>query len=681
MGHAREEETHMLVMGISGGPFKTHEAGSPTVGRFQFHDASAVLLEDGKVVRAIEGERLNRIKHSNKFPLEAIRFCLASYGAKLQDLDYLAYYGEEEILNHSTNQWYLQQLLTANQEIEECRDARRLIQGLLSSEFGCEFPSDKLAFVNHHTAHALSAFLPSGFDESLIISLDGQGDNESGRVMVGTKSSIKVLARFPVSNSLGLFYISVINMLGFQQFDEYKAMGLAPYGNPARFRDIFKTFYTLSADGGYKLNWGEIRKIYHLVKPRKQWEEFSADHKDIAAALQETIEEIVLHILARFKDQTKQRNLCIAGGVGHNCSLNGRILNSGMFEKVFVQPAAHDAGCAYGAALSVHVAQSDRAVEPLKHLYWGTDVGNDDQIAAVLAPWQEFISFERVQDVCRRTAGLLAEGKIIGWVQGQSEFGPRALGNRSILADARPAENKRVVNAMVKKREAFRPFAPSVMREYADKYFEIEADNKNLEYMVFVVKVRPERRQLLGAVTHVDGTARVQVVTQQSNKKYWSLLSAFNDLTGVPVLLNTSFNNNAEPIVDSVADAVSCFLTTKLSCLVVGNFIVNKTAPTAATYLNLIPSLPKHVTICQTKGLDQRGKSEVRYECRTTSDTSMKHEISADIFDILVRADGHTPLGELVNSTNGDDGSLEQWVEELCDLWTKRMLVLKPRGA
>lgn len=670
----------MLVMGISGGPFKTHEDGSALISRFAFHDGSAVLLDSGEVVAGIEGERLNRIKHSNKFPIEAIRFCLECYGAKLQDVDYLAYYSEEACVDRALEAWNEHRALQ-NHRFVEYHDAKHLLQGLLSSEFDYDIPPEKLVFVSHHYAHALSAFLPSGFDESLILTLDAQGDNESGRVMIGKGSTLDLLASLPVSNSLGGFYVTIIRVMGFQQFDEYKAMGLAPYGDPARFRDVFKGFYDLLPDGEYALNWEEISKLSRAMKIRRPEEEFTREHMDVAAALQESLEEIVFHVLANYKESTGQRNLCFAGGIAHNCSLNGKILDSKMFDRVFVQPAAHDAGCAYGAALLVHANKSEVKVPTFDHLYWGSDIGDNNAVLEALTPWRDRISVLEVPDIFSRTAALIASGSVIGWVQGRSEFGPRALGNRSILADPRPAKNKEIINAMVKKREAFRPFAPSILEEYAEEFFEVDASNRDLAYMVFVVRVRPTKRGILGAVTHVDGTARIQTVSRRTNEKYWRLISAFNEITGIPVLLNTSFNNNAEPIVDSVEDAVVCFLTTKLNYLVVGNCLISKKSGPPG-YLDMIPSLPRYAMICQTKKTDIKDQSVVVYECRNNFDSSLKIELSPEAFDILVRADGKATLAELTadlgNSRRLNANALNQ---ELHDLWSRRVISLKPSNA
>jgi len=668
----------MLVMGINASPFKTHEDGSAYISRTQYHDSAAVLLDDGEVVAAIELERLNRIKHTNKFPIEAIKFCLESYGAKIQDIDYLALPGEEKYYNNFI-EWLNTRWALENRKFEECWGIRSLLQKLLSNGFDYDIPLDKLVFVNHHYAHALSAFLPSGFDESLILTLDGQGDKESGRVILGNISSLKTLASFSTPVSLGHAYTNIIQIIGFQSFEEYKAMGLAPYGNPARFRDCLRTCYALLPNGNYTLNFEGLQKLLSMMRHRRRQEEFTQDHMDIAAALQESLEEVVFHILTHYRKKTSQRNLCFAGGVAHNSVLNGKILGSKLFDHVFVQPVAHDPGSAYGAALAVYHNNPEVKIKPLKHLYWGSDVGDNKTILAALAPWREFVSFRRSDDICHQAAKLIADGNVVGWVQGRSEFGPRALGNRSILADPRPADNKEIINAIVKKREAFRPFAPSVLEECAEEFFEIDSGNRDFSYMIFVVKVRPEKRQLLGAVTHVDGTARIQTVSKEVNRKYWSLINAFNEITGIPVLLNTSFNNNAEPIVDSVEDAIACFLTTGLNYLVIGDWLISKQQITTASYLTLAPSLPKYMMISKVKKADNIGRSAIFFECRNNFDPSFKQDLSTEVFELLIQADGQTTLAELMASNRiVGNRSAEDLRQELHSLWSSRIITLRP---
>lgn len=669
----------MLVMGLNGGFFKSHENGSAYLNDVIFHDSAAVLLDAGEVVAAIETERLNRIKHTTKFPVEAIRFCLDSYRVKLRDLDYVAYFSEERWTDAILDALNLKRV-SENQNFDKYPDARSFLRGVLLKEFDHDLPPENIVFVSHHHAHALSAFLPSGFDESLILTLDGAGDNESGRIIIGNRSSLNMLASFSIPQSLGMAYSTVTRLLGFEDYDEYKVMGLAPYGNPARFRDFFNALYVLLSNGEYILNSHEVFRVRELIPPRKKWEEITPDHMDVAAALQKALEEIVIHMLSHYKEKTKQRNLCIAGGVGLNCTLNGKILESKMFDRVFVQPAAHDSGCAYGAALSVYFDKREFKATPLRHLYWGRDVGANDEIMAALARWGEYISIRKSRDICHETAQLIADGYVIGWVQGRSEFGPRALGNRSILADPRPEENKDIINAMVKKREAFRPFAPSVLEEYVEDYFEVDVGNGNLSYMTFAVKVRPEKRKLLGAVTHVDGTARIQTVSKETNEKYWSLIAAFRKITGVPVLLNTSFNNNVEPIVDSIDDAVVCYLTTHLNHLVVGDYLISKRATTSTAYLSLVPSLPKHILISQTVRADETGQFATFFECKNNYDPNFRFDLSAQMFNIMSRADGKTGLADLIagNDNMVYQNNIEELHQELHDLWFRRLIILKP---
>jgi carbamoyltransferase len=387
----------------------------------------------------------------------------------------------------------------------------------------------------------------------------------------------------------------VIALLGYVFTEEYKVMGLAPYGNPARFRRAFRDIYALLPQGDFLLRWDLIGTLNKLVPARKRQDPLEQIHADLAAALQETLEDIVLHVVRYFRELTGNTRLCLAGGVAHNCSLNGKLLYTGLFDDIFVHPASHDAGCAIGAGvypfllgngfrvsgvppiLSIPVATGDSPSyvgDELRTVYWGSDIGSEEIIQATLSEWHEFVHFEAVRDIAARTATMISKGAVVGWVQGRSEFGPRALGNRSIVADPRKAENKDIVNAMVKKREAYRPFAPAILEEYVHDYFDLPVEKNRFPFMTFVVRVRPEKQELLRATTHVDGTARIQTVCREDNPRFWQLIDAFRVITGVPVLLNTSFNNNHEPIVDSVEDAIVSFLTTGLTHLVLGDTLV-----------------------------------------------------------------------------------------------------------
>ncbi|HLP59840.1 MAG TPA: carbamoyltransferase C-terminal domain-containing protein, partial [Candidatus Deferrimicrobium sp.] len=630
------------------------------------HDAAAVLISDGKVVSAIEEERLNRIKHSDKFPIEAIRFVLRQAGIGLHDLDQICYYG-------LPNYFF---------EKGEPVPLAKKIQAVTRTAFGCEIDEKKLYFVHHHLAHAASTFYMSGFERSLVLSIDGQGDDISGMVLNGEGKKLEVLDKYSIPNSLGIYYLNVIYLLGYKQFDEYKVMGLAPYGNPGTYRDLFKSFYTLLPEGKYNIDLKKVKKLYLLAPRRQKDEPFNQVHKDIAAALQESVEEIALHILTYYQKKYNHTHLCLAGGVAHNCSMNGKILYSGLFNEVFVQPAAHDGGCALGAALyRYHELNPHEKFSTLDHLYWGTPTGDNDAILKTLTGWDEFLQYEKVDHITRKAAQLMAEGAVIGWMQGQSEFGPRALGNRTIAADPRPPENKDIINEMVKKREAYRPFAPSVMEEYVHEYFDLPTKNSRYPYMIFVVKVKPDKQKLLGAITHFDGTARIQTVSKETNPTYWQLIEEFRQITGVPIILNTSFNNNAEPIVDSVDDAIVCFYTTKLNYLVIGDYLIKKKEAPTQAYLKLIPSLPKHNILSQTNKFISLDEPAKIYEIKNNITDGYRSKLSAHVFHILNQADGKTTLGDLMEKTavTGDE-TKKKILAEIIDLWGKRFIALNPAG-
>ena len=369
----------------------------------------------------------------------------------------------------------------------------------------------------------------------------------------------------------------------------------------------------------------------------------------------------------------------MAGGVIHNCVLNGKILYSGLFDEVFAQPLAHDAGGALGAAMAVYHEESKNPVKPnrMSHVFWGLPVGEDLEIKECLKSWGSLIEIEQHADIATRAAELMADGSVLGWIQGRSEFGPRSLGNRSILADPRPLENKTRINAMVKKREGYRPFAPSVAEEHASDYFELSETCSSYPFMIMVLKVKEAKRELLGAITHVDGTARVHTVSKETNPRYWDLLTAFGKITGVPMVLNTSFNNNAEPIVDSVDEAVTCFLTTDIDYLVVGDFLVRRKAG----------GLPKQVT--DDLVLSLRPSRKLVRRLSSSGETINQLEstmsryfggkpiaVSNEAFEVLLRQDGSKTLNQLCREAAIE--SSEALMGELIQLWEKRAIVILP---
>lgn len=664
----------MLCLGLAGGLNRVQDNPLNLTGAF-LHDGAAVLVRDGHVVAGIEEERLNRIKHSNKFPASSIRFCLDTAGVALRDLDAIGFYATEDYCNA-----LLAQLFAGQPDTPVPLDARLVLQQLLAREFRTEVDPATIHFVGHHEAHAVSAFAMSGFDESLVLAIDGYGDFLSGMVAHGRDGAVTTLETFSQAQSLGLFYLAVTRFLGYSPFDEYKVMGLAPYGHAGVYRDLFARLYALDANGGYRVFTDRVGPaLVAAGAVRRRGAAFTQQHSDVAAALQEALERIVLHVLTDRRAKTGLANLCLAGGVAHNCTVTGKLLYSGLFDDIFVQPAAHDAGCALGAALMLSAERGHPAPKTrLREVYWGTPIADDDAVARDLGAWGGFLDLARSDDIAGDAADLLADGAVIGWVQGRSEFGPRALGNRSILADPRPAANKDRINAMVKKREGYRPFAPSVIEEAAHTYFDLPDDRHDYPFMNFVVPVRVEHRARLGAITHVDGTARLQTVSRDTNPAYWGVIAAFGQRTGVPILLNTSFNNNAEPIVDSVEDAVATFLTTDLDALVVGPFLARKRAVAARDWWRLGIALPPYVRLQQTRGLSGDGAVETRREIRTSFSSRAGTVVSRGVFDALMTlADGGCGLGDLRHHADAAGGEATM-LAEIRALWEQRLVRLHP---
>jgi carbamoyltransferase len=668
----------MFVLGVHGGSKREDEDNHFG---FALHDSAAVLLRDGQVVAAIEEERLNRIKHTNCFPVQSVKYCLDENGLNLTDVDHIAINSAEDIMDMVAKRAFL-----ANPNLKAPLNGRTYIASLFERNFGVDVEA-KIRFCRHHVAHAWSAFAASGYDNSLVLVLDGDGDNLSGMVLLVEAGKMTKVAEYGVEQSLGHFYAHIIALLGYHRFDEYKAMGLAPYGNPETYGSLFQEFYRLLPGGNFEIvdtNTSVLRLTHAGIvdQARRKGERLTQVHKDLAAALQAMLENVVLHILKHYAQETKQKKLCFAGGVAHNCTLNGRILYSGLFDSVFVQPAAHDAGGAMGAAISVFHDACAGQRHKLEHLYLGTDIGAPATTGNTLSLWREFLTFEKIDFVEQRTAKLLADGFVVGWVQGRSEFGPRALGNRSILADPRPEVNKLLINKMVKKREAYRPFAPSVLEENLHEFFDVPPNHGEFPFMIFVLKVQEQKRKLLGAITHVDGTARVQTVSRKANPRYWKLIHEFQSLTGIPILLNTSFNNNAEPIVDSVDDAIVCFLTTGLDYLVVGDYIAEKKGPVVDdAFAELVPSLPKSRKLVQRKSRSDIGKYESIFQIEGTMSNFFARRVvsvSPEVFALLTAADGQRTLATLFEETGTPNDKRAQVRDEMESLWTRRIIILQP---
>jgi carbamoyltransferase len=671
----------MIVLGIHGGTKFAHEESRAG---FAMHDSAAVLVRDGEVLSAVEEERLNRIKHTNSFPLQAIRYCLDENKVRLEDVDFIASNMGKATLDTRAKLEFLD-----DPRHKDPPDAKHLLASLFERGFGVDV-AEKIRFCGHHVAHAWSAYGAAGYDKSLVLVLDGDGDNKSGMVLLADGMSMTKLRVYDLGQSLGNFYIEMIKLLGYHRFDEYKVMGLAPYGNPDTYAPLFEKCYKLLPEGNFTLADPLMWLTYFdaagvLSHARRKGEQFTKMHMDLAAGLQAALEKIIFHILRHYQKETKQHNLCLAGGVAHNCTMNGKVLYSGMFDNVYVQPAAHDAGGALGAAW--HVMREHRpGLRPKKveHIYWGPDIGEDREIECVLEGWGGLVEFRREPDICATTARLISEGAVVGWVQGRSEFGPRALGNRSIVADPRPPDNKSLINKMVKKREAYRPFAPSVLEERAGAYFDLTDSQTAFPFMIFVLNVREHVRELLGAITHVDGTARVQTVSRESNPKYWKLIREFEKITGVPILLNTSFNNNAEPIVDSINESVTCFLTTGLNYLAIGSYLASKKEVDIAddAYRALVPSLPAHRRLVRRTEPGADGVPQYVYEVQSAASPLFSQRdapVSPDLFRMLQAADGRKSISRLFGETNvTDETRTRSIMRELIDLWEQRAVELRP---
>lgn len=673
----------MIVLGFHGGRKFEHEDGRAG---FAMHDSAAILIKDGEVISAIEEERLNRIKHTNCFPVQAIRYCLDESKIRLEDVDFIATNAGKTTLDMMAKINFLD-----DPQHKQPPDGKHLLASLFERAFGVDV-TEKIRFCSHHVAHAWSAYGASDYDKSLVLVLDGDGDNKSGMVLLADGMNMTKLRVYDLHQSLGNFYTEFIKLLGYHRFDEYKVMGLAPYGNPNTYIRLFEKCYKLLPEGNFTivdpLIWLTHFDSAGIVShARRKGETFTQMHMDLAAGLQTTLEKIAFHILRHYQAETKQRKLCLAGGVAHNCTMNGKILYSGMFENVYVQPAAHDAGGALGAAWNVvREEHSSSRPKKMEHLFWGPDIGDDREIESVLESWSELVEYRREPDICAKTARLLSEGAVIGWVQGRSEFGPRALGNRSIVADPRPPDNKLIINKMVKKREAYRPFAPSVLEEKAGEYFEVTDSQTAFPFMIFVLNVREKMREVLGAVTHIDGTARVQTVSHETNPKYWMLIHEFEKITGIPIVLNTSFNNNAEPIVDSINESVTCFLTTGLNYLSIGNYLVSKKEVDISNdiYKALIPALPSHRRLVRRTAPGAQDGAQFVYEIQSASNSLFgQHDVpvSPDLFNMLQAVDGRKSIARLFDETNiAHETKMRTILQELLNLWEQRVIELRPKG-
>jgi decarbamoylnovobiocin carbamoyltransferase/7-O-carbamoyltransferase len=664
----------MLTLGLSGNFSAPDVDLVPSLHWGFFHDSAACLVRDGVLLAAVEEERLNRIKKTTKFPLNAIHACLKIADCSPGDIDGVGFYFAEKFADDSLNSVFLEYQDTP------AAYSRQRITGWLEKEFGMDVPDGKLHYSPHHMAHGMSAYACSGMKDALVVVIDGNGESECITVYRGSGGRLRTLAVYPVANSLGFVYMFGAMQLGYRFGDEYKIMGLAPYGDPGTYQDVFESLYTLHPDGQYELHRTGTgfsllapKFLEHGFRPRRLEDPLDQSHKDFAAGLQLMLERIVMHVLTHWAKATGLRAMALSGGVAHNSSLNGLIIRSGLFDEVFVHPASHDSGSAEGAALFAENRMSGATLSRprLRSASLGPDLGPPEQVEKDIRRWQDLVDIDRPDDVVQSAARLLADGAVLGWAHGRSEFGPRALGNRSILADARPRENWTKINAMVKKREAYRPFAPVVTAEAARTYFELPETTANYEFMSYVVSVRPSRRAELGAVTHVDGTARLQVVDQSVSGRFHQLVSAFGELTGTPVLLNTSFNNNAEPIVQDVDDVIACYLTSGLDHVVIEDHLISRKAATPEVD-RLVIRFRLMTRLTRTSPAGEAPSGPVTHEIFLDYSKGPRCVITPEMYELLGKVDGNTRADALGVSLTGDLRA------ELFDLWQRRLIIMTP---
>ncbi|MGI8567055.1 MAG: carbamoyltransferase family protein [Pyrinomonadaceae bacterium] len=555
-------------------------------------DSAATLICDGEIVAAAEEERFSRVKHHSGFPYMAMQYCLDEAGIKIGDVAHVALYWKPWVLRHKAMQALKAAVISrdmfkarVDRGVKQVGDSylgmfahpRRIRKHFGASDF-------RFHFLDHHQCHAASAFFVSPFERTAILTMDGTGEDTTTMFSRGEDRNIKPLKRIKLPHSLGQFYSAVTNFLGFDMFggDEWKVMGLAAYGEP-EFYDFFaRRVLTVNGNHDFHLN---IRVLdHHLAKhyqfseeatkalgpPRQPDEDLSQRHQNIAASAQRVLEDTVLHLLEGLHEQTGEDNLCLAGGCAFNSVMNGRIMTETPFKKFFVQPAAGDAGCSLGAALLVYhdkLKQSRRF--QMEHAYYGPSFSSAECAAALRAAGLKFETLAD-EEMLPRVARMIADGAIIGWFQGRMEFGPRALGNRSFIADPRRADMRELLNKKVKLREWFRPLAPSMLEETSDTVF---GRPHRDPFMITVLSVAEGQRARIPAVVHVDGTARPQTVSRKTNSRYWQLIREFEKITGVPMLLNTSFNIQ-EPIVCRPEDAIKTFQGASFEALVLENHLI-----------------------------------------------------------------------------------------------------------
>ncbi len=571
------------------------------VGINAYHaDASAAIFVDGKMVAATEEERFTRAKHWAGFPAKAIEFCLKEAGVGFEAVNYFAIGRDpnakifNKLLYLAKNPFgsvaAIKDRLANRKKVSSVEDELAFISGLPAASF-----AGKVKHIEHHRSHLASAFFASPFKEAACLSIDGSGDFSTTMVGMGKGNRIEVLQSIDFPHSIGIFYTAFTQLLGFPHYgDEYKVMGMAPYGEP-KYVEKLKDVIQVKADGTFRLDLSYFRSgtkgvisygddFIPVVAPmyskkmvekfgpiRSKDEPLTQDHKDLAASVQRITEEVIFHMLTHLHKKTGATAVCIAGGVAQNSVANGKITRNTPFKEVYIPSAGHDAGISMGAALWVQHEQLNLERNTIWSAYTGSKYSND-AIKKIVS--EMGLSYTELNDeaLFETVAEALTGGAVIGWMNGRAEFGPRALGARSIIADPRRTDAKELLNSKIKRRESFRPFAPSILKEYVAEYFELD---EPVPFMEKVFPIKKEKHAIIPAVTHADGTGRLQTVDKDISPRYYGLIEAFRKKTGVPILLNTSFNEN-EPIVNSPEEAIACYLRTNMDMLVMENIVLRK---------------------------------------------------------------------------------------------------------
>lgn len=564
-------------------------------------DSSAAIFVNGELLVATEEERFRRVKHWAGFPSEAIRFCLKEANCSLEDVTAITIGRDPSakrdrkarfVIRHPRAAWSMWSQRSANKD-----DIEKLHERFEEVEPGVDtqMVQAKIQFIEHHRSHLASAFFSSPFEEAAVLSIDGSGDFTTTMMARGKGTDIEVLDSLDFPASVGLFYTAFTQYLGFPHYgDEYKVMGLAPYGTP-RFQEQVATFLPIEEGGwyrfpmkNYRLDGGVVSypdnlpTVASLFGPRfeevfgptrKKGEPLTQEHMDLAASVQRHCEEVIFHLLRRLHEETGLDRVCIAGGVAQNSVANGKMTRNTPFKEVYIPSAGHDAGISMGSAqYHIHCGLSQPRVPSLKYAHTGCRFSNEEVEAFLKSEGVEYIRYESDAELYDVVSDALVDGKVIGWFNGRAEFGPRALGGRSIIVDPRRADAKDLLNSKIKRRESFRPFAPSILSEHVKDWFELD---EPVPFMEKVFPIRPERHDEIPAVTHVDGSGRLQSVYADATPRYHALISAFHAKSGVPILLNTSFNEN-EPIVNAPEHAYACYARTSMDMLVMENCVVRR---------------------------------------------------------------------------------------------------------